>query len=67
MLKAPRGGGKAGIDKSYRKGVPIRFGFDYVELRNFYFLVKNKATERSNLVYDMPTLFMIFYKYHIYV
>lgn len=35
----------------YNKGVPKRFGFDVLELRNFKLLVKNKATGTPLRVY----------------
>ena len=45
MLKAPKGGkwGKAHI---HIKGVPLRFGFDLLELRKLYGLSKTKQRER---------------------
>jgi len=36
--------GKARVGYIYIKGVTVRFGFDVLELRNFKWLVKNKAT-----------------------
>ena len=41
LLKAPKGGRQV---STIYKGVPLRFGFDVTELRNFCFPVKDKAT-----------------------